>query len=64
MISKALFMAIAEDYIEAEIKATKESLNGTMATQAAAQAIARNLHSRLLNAVETARTQGATSFAK
>ena len=63
MISKALFMAIAEDFIDAEIKATKEGLNGTMATQVAAQEIARNFHSLILDAVKTAHVEGATSFA-
>ena len=55
MISKKHFMAIAEDYFDAEINLTNQTVNGTQATQYEASKIARNLREMLIKAIDDAK---------
>jgi hypothetical protein len=55
MVSKKYFMALAEDYIDAEIHLTNQVANGTMATQYEARKIATNLREMLLKGIAEAK---------
>ena len=48
-------MAIAEDYIDAEIRASKEAMNGNLASQAEAQQQTKTLREMLTKAIENAK---------